>query len=140
MEIIGPICTEVVGLGELPSVLSLAWSVIVLPTTCKFRTVSHLKGESHVCCPNFVVSEVMALKLRRPGSGHELLYPQIFAGLVYLIASIIIWSYGEFADDQLSSSILQVREPLKENLTSPSDDYRSKWIYFRLQRRRELAL
>ena len=32
----------------------------------------------------------MALKLRRPGSGHEFLYPQILAGLAYLIASIII--------------------------------------------------
>ncbi|KAF2802899.1 MFS general substrate transporter [Mytilinidion resinicola] len=65
---IGPICTEVVGLGELLSVLSLAWLMIVLPTT---------------------FSEVIALKFRRPGSGHEFLYPQIFAGLTYLIASII---------------------------------------------------
>ncbi|KAN0091845.1 MFS general substrate transporter [Hyaloscypha variabilis] len=66
---IGPICTEVVGLGELPSMLSLAWLVIVLPAT---------------------FSEVIALKLRRPGLRNEFLYPQIFAGLAYLIASIII--------------------------------------------------
>lgn len=66
---IGPICTEVVGLGELPSMLSLAWLVIVLPTT---------------------FPEVIALKLRRPGSGHEFLYSQIFAGLTYLAASIIM--------------------------------------------------
>lgn len=66
---IGPICTEVVGLRELPSMLSLAWLVIVLPTT---------------------FSEVIALKLRGDGLRHEFLYPQIFAGLAYLIASIII--------------------------------------------------
>ncbi|PMD11972.1 hypothetical protein NA56DRAFT_675391 [Hyaloscypha hepaticicola] len=77
---IGPIFTGVVGLGELPPMLSLAWLVIVLPTTYKFSR----------CWPNFIVSEVIALKLRCPGSGHEFLYPQIFAGLAYLIASIII--------------------------------------------------
>lgn len=48
METIGPICTEVVGLGELPSMLSLAWLVIVLPTTCKFRQVQYLKSDSHI--------------------------------------------------------------------------------------------
>jgi hypothetical protein len=42
MEAIGPICTEVVGLGELPSMLSLAWLVIVLPTTCKPVTIPYL--------------------------------------------------------------------------------------------------
>ncbi|EPE29044.1 MFS general substrate transporter [Glarea lozoyensis ATCC 20868] len=66
---IGPICTEVVGLVELPSMLSLAWLVIVLPTT---------------------FSEVIALKLRREKSAREFLYPQIFAGLAYLIASLIV--------------------------------------------------
>ncbi|PVH68965.1 MFS transporter, MCP family, solute carrier family 16, member 6 [Cadophora sp. DSE1049] len=84
---IGPICTEVVGLGELPSMLSLAWLVIVLPTT---------------------FSGVIALKLRRPGLGNEFLYPQIF-----------VRSYGEFADDQLSLNMLQVREPLADTLASP---------------------
>ena len=34
-----------------------------------------------------LVSEVIALKLRRPSSGHEYLYPQIFAGLSYFVAS-----------------------------------------------------
>ncbi|KAL2042811.1 hypothetical protein N7G274_004570 [Stereocaulon virgatum] len=61
-----PICVEVVGLVELPSMLSLTWMSIVLPTT---------------------FSEAIALKLRRPGSGHEYLYAQIFAGLAYFIAS-----------------------------------------------------
>jgi len=72
---IGPICTEVVGLGELPSMLSLAWLVIVLPTT---------------------FSEVIALKLRGHGLRHEFLYPQIFAGLAYLIASIFILELWRF--------------------------------------------
>lgn len=40
--------------------------------------------------PSFVVSEVIALKLRGHGLRHEFLYPQVFAGLAYLIASIII--------------------------------------------------
>jgi hypothetical protein len=89
METISPICIEVVGLGELPSMLSLAWLVIVLPTTCKFGPVLYLKGGFSRYCPNFGVSEVIALKLRRPGLGNEFLYPQIFAGLAYLIAGII---------------------------------------------------
>ena len=46
-ETIGPICTEVAGLGELPSMLSLAWLVIVLPTTCKFSAVPYPKRYSH---------------------------------------------------------------------------------------------
>lgn len=32
---LGPVAAEVVGLKDLPSVLSLAWMSIVLPTTCK---------------------------------------------------------------------------------------------------------
>ncbi|KAJ5111846.1 hypothetical protein NUU61_001476 [Penicillium alfredii] len=32
---IGPLCVEVTGLEELQSTLSLSWTVIVLPTTCK---------------------------------------------------------------------------------------------------------
>ncbi|KIM95733.1 hypothetical protein OIDMADRAFT_133464 [Oidiodendron maius Zn] len=65
---IGPICTEIVGLKELPSMLSISWLVIVLPTA---------------------FSEVIALKLRRPNSQHEFLLAQIFAGMAYLAASVI---------------------------------------------------
>ena len=32
---------------------------------------------------------MIALKLRRPGLGNEFLYPQIFAGLAYLVAGIL---------------------------------------------------
>lgn len=65
--------TEVVGLKDLPSGLSLAWLTIVLPTT---------------------FSEVIALKLRRPGSAHPYLYPQIFSGISYLLAGLCILELG----------------------------------------------
>ncbi|KAH7312985.1 MFS transporter, MCP family, solute carrier family 16, member 6 [Rhexocercosporidium sp. MPI-PUGE-AT-0058] len=67
---IGPISAEIVGLQDLPSMLSLAWLVTVLPTT---------------------FSEVITLKLKRPDSEREFLYPQIFAGLAYLVASIFMF-------------------------------------------------
>ncbi|SPO05577.1 related to protein MCH2 (monocarboxylate permease homolog) [Cephalotrichum gorgonifer] len=67
---IGPLCAEVVGLKDLPSALSLAWTTIIIPTAC---------------------SEPIALQLRRPGSPREYLYPQIFAGLSYIVASGIMY-------------------------------------------------
>jgi MFS family permease len=67
---LGPVATEVVGLKELPSALSLAWTTIVLPTT---------------------FSEVIALKLRRPGTNYAYLYPQIFAGVSYILASLCMF-------------------------------------------------
>ncbi|KAI4725641.1 MFS general substrate transporter [Aureobasidium sp. EXF-10728] len=67
---IGPVCVEVAGLKELPSLLSISWVTIVLPTT---------------------FSEVIALKLRRPGSSRVYLFAQIFAGLSYCIASIFMF-------------------------------------------------
>ena len=63
---IAPLCVEVAGLVELPSLLSLSWMSVVLP--CTF-------------------GEVIAIQLRRPGSRHDYLYPQIFAGLAYIVAS-----------------------------------------------------
>ncbi|KAK9322180.1 major facilitator superfamily domain-containing protein [Lipomyces orientalis] len=66
---IGPVCVEVAGLKELQSLLSLSWTSIILPTT---------------------FSEVIALKLRRPDSSREYLYPQIFAGLSYIVASLFV--------------------------------------------------
>ena len=35
-----------------------------------------------------LVSEVIALKLRRPNTSHVYLYPQIFSGLSYLVACL----------------------------------------------------
>ncbi|TKA82756.1 hypothetical protein B0A55_01093 [Friedmanniomyces simplex] len=66
---IGPLCVEVVGLKHLQSLLSLSWMTIILPTT---------------------FSEVIALKIRRPGSARSYLYPQLFVGLSYLVASAIM--------------------------------------------------
>ncbi|KAF7502352.1 hypothetical protein GJ744_005993 [Endocarpon pusillum] len=67
---IGPLCVEVAGLEELPSLLSLAWLTTVLPTA---------------------FSETIALQLRRPGMKREYLYPQIFSGLSYILASFCLW-------------------------------------------------
>ncbi|KAI4226650.1 MAG: hypothetical protein L6R36_003016 [Xanthoria steineri] len=67
---IGPLCVEVAGLQQLPSLLSLSWLTIVLPT---------------------FFSEAIALKLRRSGYGREYLYPQIFTGLAYVLASIFLF-------------------------------------------------
>ncbi|KAK9238784.1 major facilitator superfamily domain-containing protein [Lipomyces kononenkoae] len=67
---IGPICVEVAGLKELQSLLSLSWMSIILPTT---------------------FSEVIGLELRRPGSSREYLYPQIFSGLCYIVASAFMF-------------------------------------------------
>jgi hypothetical protein len=33
--IVGPVWTEVMGLVDLPSSLSITWLVLVLPTTCE---------------------------------------------------------------------------------------------------------
>lgn len=76
---IGPICVEVAGLVELASLLSLSWMSIVLPTT---------------------FAEVIALELRRPGSGHDYLYPQIFAGLAYVVASGCMYELRRFKRKQ----------------------------------------
>ena len=72
---IGPLCVEVAGLVELASLLSLSWISVILPTA---------------------FAEVIALKLRRPGSGHDYLYPQIFAGLAYIVASGCMYELRRF--------------------------------------------
>jgi hypothetical protein len=77
------VSAEVVGLKELPSMLSLAWMMVVLPCTCK-RTSKPLLLDLALIT---VVSEVIALKLRRVNASREFLYAQIFCGLAYLVAS-----------------------------------------------------
>ncbi|KAF8245475.1 major facilitator superfamily protein [Wilcoxina mikolae CBS 423.85] len=67
---IGPLCAEVAGMEQLPSLLSLSWLSVVLPTA---------------------FSEVVAVKLRTQKPGAEYLYPQIFAGLSYMVASGIMY-------------------------------------------------
>ncbi|KAJ9667858.1 hypothetical protein H2201_002044 [Coniosporium apollinis] len=71
---ISPLCVEVAGLAELPSLLSITWGVVILPVT---------------------FSEVIALKLRRPSFGRwEYIYPQIFAGTAYLVAAAVLFVLG----------------------------------------------
>jgi hypothetical protein len=60
---------------------------IVLPTTCKFGPPNHLLVYSNSDIRR-LVSEAISLKLRRPNDSHEYLYPQIFSGLSYLLASL----------------------------------------------------
>ncbi|KAK4539680.1 hypothetical protein LTR36_010443 [Oleoguttula mirabilis] len=68
---VGPLCAEVAGLKEVPSLLSLQWLTAVLPTT---------------------FAEVIALYLRRPEMGRwTYLYPQVFAALAYLVASLFLF-------------------------------------------------
>ena len=66
---IGPLAAEVAGLKEVPSLLSLSWIAIILPTA---------------------FAEVIALYLRRPAAGRPYLYPQIFAGLTYCVSSLFL--------------------------------------------------
>ncbi|USW56619.1 Putative major facilitator superfamily, MFS transporter superfamily [Septoria linicola] len=84
---IGPLCAEVAGLSEVPSLLSLQWLTTVLPTT---------------------FAEVIALYLRRPGMGRwAYLYTQIFAGTMYLIASLFLfelWRVKRKKRSELSST------------------------------------
>ncbi|KAF2823656.1 MFS general substrate transporter [Ophiobolus disseminans] len=63
---IGPLCIEVAGLKDLQSLLSLSWASVIVPA---------------------IVSEGIALKLRRSTSSGRYLYVQIFAGLAYIVAS-----------------------------------------------------
>lgn len=59
-----------VGLKDLPSALSLVWLSVVLPTT---------------------FSEAIALYLRRPDLKNQYLYPQIFAAIMYIVATGSMW-------------------------------------------------
>ncbi|EUC41559.1 hypothetical protein COCMIDRAFT_8756 [Bipolaris oryzae ATCC 44560] len=66
---IGPLCVEVAGIKDLQSLLSLSWAAVIIPS---------------------IVSEGIALKLRRPSSSREYLYVQVFAGLAYIVASALM--------------------------------------------------
>ena len=67
-QTIAPLAAEVAGLREVPSLLSLSWLSIVLPTA---------------------FAEVIALYLRRRGA-KPYLWAQIFAGLAYCISSLFL--------------------------------------------------
>ncbi|KAJ9130434.1 Major facilitator superfamily domain-containing protein [Pleurostoma richardsiae] len=63
---IGPLSAEVAGLKNLQSLLSLAWATIIIPTSC---------------------AEVITLQLRELSTPRAYLYPQIFAGISYIVSS-----------------------------------------------------
>ncbi|KAI6084710.1 MFS transporter, MCP family, solute carrier family 16, member 6 [Hypoxylon rubiginosum] len=70
LGVIGPLATDIVGLEELPAFLSIAWLSVVLPS---------------------LFAEVIALDLRRPDFGfRSYIYPQVFTGLSYIIASLVL--------------------------------------------------
>lgn len=84
---IGPLCAEIAGLVELPSLLSLSWLVVVLPCTCEFRSwAGSLMDEYANGC---AVSEVIAVMIRKGGK-NAFLGPQLFAGFSYVIATFIM--------------------------------------------------
>ncbi|KAH8602576.1 MFS transporter, MCP family, solute carrier family 16, member 6 [Bisporella sp. PMI_857] len=66
---LAPIAVEVVGLAHVPSLLSITWLTIVLPT---------------------LFSEVIALYLRRPGAENKYLHVQVFAGLAGIVSSLCL--------------------------------------------------
>jgi MFS family permease len=71
VQTISPLCVEIAGLKELPSMLALSWLTVVLPVT---------------------FSEVVALEIRRPRSARwQFLWPQLFSGLAYLLATIAMF-------------------------------------------------
>ncbi|KAJ9604547.1 hypothetical protein H2200_010660 [Cladophialophora chaetospira] len=77
---IAPLCAEVVDLKELPSTLNVMWITVSLPA---------------------LFSEAIALEIRRPHSSRPYLWPQIYTGLVFLIASLFMlelrrqkWGFG----------------------------------------------
>ncbi|KAK6373268.1 hypothetical protein LTS17_008287 [Exophiala oligosperma] len=67
---IAPLCAEVVELQELPSTLSLMWLTVSLPS---------------------LFSEAIALEIRLPHSSRPYLWPQIYAGLTFLISSVFMF-------------------------------------------------
>lgn len=99
-QTVGPISVEVAGLAELPSLLSLTWMSVVLPLTCKLSN----RIDKPRLTP-FSVSEAIALKLRRPNSGHDYLYPQLFAGLAYIVASGCMYELRRFKREQKRRAI-----------------------------------
>ena len=101
-QTIGPISVEVAGLAELPSMLSLSWLSVVLPTLCKCNWADGLVLSSFSEADISSVSEVIALKLRRPQSSRPYLYPQIFAGTAYLVASVSLYGVRRLYKSRIS--------------------------------------
>ncbi|KAK5050055.1 hypothetical protein LTR84_004175 [Exophiala bonariae] len=66
---IAPLTAEVVDLTELPSGLGIMWLAVSMPS---------------------LFSEAIALEIRQPGTSRPYLWPQIYTGLSYLAASLLL--------------------------------------------------
>jgi len=74
-------------------------------------------------CPCLrTVSEVIALKLRRPDSSHPYLYPQIFSGLSYLLAGVCILELGRVVRKRRKDAdiLAPSEQSSHENVVPPS--------------------
>lgn len=94
--VIGPVTTEVVGLRELPSALSIIWLTLVLPDT---------------------FTEAIALKIV-DSNGGDYLGAQLFAGFMYIAAFLSLfllraWKIG----DVEKVAALNARSPEKLDVT-----------------------
>ncbi|OTA53969.1 MFS general substrate transporter [Hypoxylon sp. EC38] len=87
--VIGPLSADIVGLKELPAFLSIVWLSVILPAAGS--------------------AEVIALELRRPGLGaRSYLYPQIFAGSSYLVASLFLLELWRSQRARMRASLPQL--------------------------------
>ncbi|EON61389.1 hypothetical protein W97_00603 [Coniosporium apollinis CBS 100218] len=100
-----PVTTEVVGLVELPSALSIVWIVLVLPTT---------------------FSEAMALEMVK-GAGGKYLGAQLFTGFTYVGAAALLWlvrawKIGQMEEEAAAAAIEKGPERHESTMTVPLDD------------------
>ena len=64
----------------------------------------------------YTVAEVIALKLRRPGSDNEYLYPQIFAGLSCVIASACLLELWRVKNGGKLTKLLSERRRVRQEM------------------------
>ena len=62
------------------------------------------------------VAEVIALKLRRPGTSNEYLYPQIFAGLSCIIASACLLELWSVKNGGKLTKVLNERRRVRQEM------------------------
>jgi hypothetical protein len=62
------------------------------------------------------VAEVIALKLRRPGTSNEYLYPQIFAGLSCIIASTCLLELWRIKNGGKLTKLLSERRRVRQEM------------------------
>lgn len=120
---IGPVATEIVGLKELPSALSIVWLSTVLPTT---------------------FSEAISLALRRPElvkvgakggfMGAAYIYPQVWGGVMYLAAAGVMWVLraslvGEMIkrEKEMNTIISAVEKEGAAGTSEPAGGFMERW-------------